>query len=583
MLNQGNSLQQEGINLLRPELSLTTMKKTGRRSKQSSPIDVSASATNEKQLYEERIHQLEKENRAYQAEIEELRQNHGNGSPASDIGLAKLKEEYLQKLNVLEEQVTELKKKLASQSQFSTQRKRVDETTKQLQFEIQSLKAQKVQLQCKIKLESMQFRLCKASLEKEVLQLKKEARRKDYEILKLKASNQRFKMVLRRKTEEASTATERLRKMIEFRNAISSRSPGSGNGNNGVIQAAENELEVTTQLHELCSQYESEMERMAEEIAKLREEAEMQRHEELRSQLQEKDGDCWEAEFDINDLKEQVNGLGCLLRELQLQKRVNSSDQMQRDPVQPVLRGASTNKLLEKLKTPKTTRFSESKVERETAEGVCCSCSKKSLCKTTKCKCRLIGESCGKSCGCTSFKCTNREQVPVAAGESSNSENTKCTANASPLVDGTENGNIVASEGAKLLQSALVEKPADSRDNLGPRKKALRDIQNSLGNMDDKKPGKKKKGRKPVIHLVTKEPYSSLPENSNLNEAETQANNLMNLDNASLGMPLTDGNSGQPNEAAIDISEAAVPRNLRNPTRRAKGLIGKENSFISFN
>lgn len=41
-------------------------------------------------------------------------------------------------------QVAELKKKLGSQSQFSTHRKRADESTKQLQFEIQSLKAQKV-------------------------------------------------------------------------------------------------------------------------------------------------------------------------------------------------------------------------------------------------------------------------------------------------------------------------------------------------------------------------------------------------------------------------------------------------------
>lgn len=41
-------------------------------------------------------------------------------------------------------QVAELKKKLSSQFQFSTQRKRVDEASKQSQFEIQSLKAQKV-------------------------------------------------------------------------------------------------------------------------------------------------------------------------------------------------------------------------------------------------------------------------------------------------------------------------------------------------------------------------------------------------------------------------------------------------------
>lgn len=104
-------------------------------------------------------------------EIAELRHKQGNDSSASNNGVEKLKNDYLRKLNVLEEQVninlhyqcenilgiysvvyfsimvlqvTELKKKLDSQPQFSTQRKRVDESTKQMQFEIQSLKAQKV-------------------------------------------------------------------------------------------------------------------------------------------------------------------------------------------------------------------------------------------------------------------------------------------------------------------------------------------------------------------------------------------------------------------------------------------------------
>jgi hypothetical protein len=43
-------------------------------------------------------------------------------------------------------QVAELKKKLGSQSHFSTHRKRADESTVQLQNEIQNLKAQKVKL-----------------------------------------------------------------------------------------------------------------------------------------------------------------------------------------------------------------------------------------------------------------------------------------------------------------------------------------------------------------------------------------------------------------------------------------------------
>ncbi|KAK4571933.1 hypothetical protein RGQ29_030361 [Quercus rubra] len=89
---------------------------------------------------------------------------------------------------------------------------------------IYQLKDQKVQLQRKIKLESVQYRECKASLEKESLQLRKEKRRNEYELQKLLASNQRLKMVLQRKTEDASVATKRLRALLEFGKALSCRS-----------------------------------------------------------------------------------------------------------------------------------------------------------------------------------------------------------------------------------------------------------------------------------------------------------------------------------------------------------------------
>jgi hypothetical protein len=43
-----------------------------------------------------------------------------------------------------------------------------------------------------------------------------------------------------------------------------------------------------------------------------------------------------------------------------------------------------------------------------------------------------------------------------------------------------KDGSVIASECAKLLQSALVEKPATCSDNQVPKKKPLCDIQNSL-------------------------------------------------------------------------------------------------------
>ena len=57
------------------------------------------------------------------------------------------------------------------------------------------------------------------------------------------------------------------------------------------------------------------------------------------------------------------------------------------------------------------------------------------------------------------------------------SESKECNTNTSTV---DEDGIMIASECAKLLQSALVQKPASCRDNPVPIKKPLCDIQNSL-------------------------------------------------------------------------------------------------------
>ncbi|CAL9065022.1 unnamed protein product, partial [Musa banksii] len=119
-----------------------------------------------------------------------------------------------------------LKKKQENQVQLLKQKQRSDEAAKKLQDEIQFIKAQKVQLQHKIKQEAEQFRQWKASREKELLQLRKEGRRNEYERRKLQALNQRQKMVLQRKTEEAAMATKKLKEMLEARKSSARENPG---------------------------------------------------------------------------------------------------------------------------------------------------------------------------------------------------------------------------------------------------------------------------------------------------------------------------------------------------------------------
>ncbi|CAI9116148.1 OLC1v1017224C1 [Oldenlandia corymbosa var. corymbosa] len=230
-----------------------------------------------KQHYDKKVHELELEKRALQKEIEELRHNLSTISSTTDDSAQKLKADYLQKLNILEAQVAELKKKQDAQAQLLRQKQKSDDAAKRLQDEIQRIKSQKVHLQQKIKQESEQFRLWKASREKEVLQLKKEGRRNEYEMHKLLALNQRQKMVLQRKTEEAAQASKRLKELLESRKASRELSgSSSAAGIQALMQAIEHELEVMVRVHEVRTEYERQMEeraRMAKEVAELKEEA----------------------------------------------------------------------------------------------------------------------------------------------------------------------------------------------------------------------------------------------------------------------------------------------------------------------
>uniref|UniRef100_A0A0E0CRD1 Kinesin motor domain-containing protein n=1 Tax=Oryza meridionalis TaxID=40149 RepID=A0A0E0CRD1_9ORYZ len=228
-----------------------------------------------KQHYEKKLNEMEQEKKALQKEIEELRHALTNITSCTDESAQKLKDNYLQKLNTLESQVSELKKKQEAQQQLIRQKQRSDEAAKRLQEDIHRIKSQKVQLQQKIKQESEQFRSWKAAREKEVLQLKKEGRRNEYEMHKLLALNQRQKMVLQRKTEEAAMATKRLKESLEAKKSTrDTYGSASGSGVQALMRAIDDELEVTVRAYELRSHYERQMQErsaISKEIAKLKE------------------------------------------------------------------------------------------------------------------------------------------------------------------------------------------------------------------------------------------------------------------------------------------------------------------------
>ncbi|KAK7321269.1 hypothetical protein VNO77_31748 [Canavalia gladiata] len=639
-----------------------------------------------KHHYEKKLLELEQEKKFLQKEIEELRYNLTNISSTSDDGAQKLKQEYLQKLNALEAQVSELKKKQEAQAQLLRQKQKSDEAAKRLQDEIQRIKSQKVQLQHKIKQESEQFRLWKASREKEVLQLKKEGRRNEYEMHKLLALNQRQKMVLQRKTEEASLATKRLKELLESRKASSREtSGGNGPGIQALMQAIEHELEVTVRVYEVRSAYERQMEeraKMAKEIARLKEEAEMMKQNNTsdglvsmspgarnsrifalenmlsassttlvsmashlseaeerervfsgkgrwnqvrsladaknlmnhlfnlasssRCLLRDKEVTCREKDTEIRDLKEKVVRLSCSFRQLEKQKselihqlKLLSAKRYSEsvgDSAYTDINVGGHKYDLRKLENRRSSIFLEdmdlsmsdtesddyvpdatddewvashklhfkkrksrsrhSSIENEnnqlnissedvkdnsteglegapgeTAPDICCSCSKSSSCKTNKCKCRALGNSCGSSCGCLSSKCANRASVSNESQEQTQSLFIEGTSNDSSAEE-ADKDRLLAAQGAELLQGALVERPAEAHSTHGTRK-PLSDIGNTQARSNVPKGNQRKKWRKSTIVLVSDPPPSLQSDNSEVAKKESngisEANVSMNI------------------------------------------------------
>lgn len=226
------------------------------------------------------LEELEEEKRAVQQERDRLLAE--VESLNADGQTHKLRDAQLQKLKTLEAQILDLKKKQENQLQLLKEKQKSDEAAKKLQEEIQYIKSQKVQLQHKIKQESEQFRQWKASREKELLQLRKEGRRNEYERHKLQALNQRQKLILQRKTEEAAMATKRLKELLEARkssgrdnSAGMNGTPGSHMSEKSLQKWLDQELEVMVHVHEVRNEYEKQSQLRAalgEELAILKQE-----------------------------------------------------------------------------------------------------------------------------------------------------------------------------------------------------------------------------------------------------------------------------------------------------------------------
>ncbi|KAG2314952.1 hypothetical protein Bca4012_065758 [Brassica carinata] len=455
------------------------MTKRNLRSKQS------ALGEDAELLFQKKIRDLESVNESLKRDVEELR------SKLADASVNSSEHSFSNKSIATKEEGMSSRSKSNPRSMCSTKKLRAESCVKQVDGEVQKLKAQKVKLQCKIKLDSMQFRLSKASLEKETLQLKKELRKSEFEKHVLSALNKRQKLILQLKNTQALTALKRLKLLLQPKKTFPKKNNGPPKGTSSTIQESSHEVGMLVKLNKIHSGYERQMKEIAEEVKNFSLEASVLKAEfegEQNSFSPSCDDGINQTPIDseLKELKEEFSKLSTLVSQMEMAKcQFSQTDKVQTGPAEysvPSKDSGESNLVLSLERTSEGTVYDESssiepsqvKVSRETLSSeeahckkeqskaeMCCSCTKKSLCKTKSCKCRANGSGCGISCGCIASKCSNR-------------------------------GGNVRSD--KAMQAAVDgKKPVD--DNKDATKQPLRDI----GNIQEAgKVGKLRNVQKPV-------------------------------------------------------------------------------------
>ncbi|RVE63542.1 hypothetical protein OJAV_G00137280 [Oryzias javanicus] len=144
-------------------------------------------------------------------------------SAKKDTNQAKLSEQRRKRLQELEHQLVDMKKKLLDQSKLLKLKESSVQKVSKLMQEIQAMKSQRTQLMRQMREDSEKFRLWKSKKDREVLQLKEKDRKRQYEMIKLERDFQKQANVLRRKTEEAAAANKRLKDALQKRSEVTEK------------------------------------------------------------------------------------------------------------------------------------------------------------------------------------------------------------------------------------------------------------------------------------------------------------------------------------------------------------------------
>uniref|UniRef100_A0A3Q3VZ09 Kinesin motor domain-containing protein n=1 Tax=Mola mola TaxID=94237 RepID=A0A3Q3VZ09_MOLML len=144
-------------------------------------------------------------------------------SAKKDNNQAKLSEQRRKRLQELEGQLVDMKKKLLEQSKLLKVKESSVQKVSKLMQEIQAMKTQRTQLMRQMREDSEKFRNWKSKKDREVLQLKEKDRKRQYELLKLERDFEKQANVLRRKTEEAAAANKRLKDALQKRSEVAEK------------------------------------------------------------------------------------------------------------------------------------------------------------------------------------------------------------------------------------------------------------------------------------------------------------------------------------------------------------------------
>ncbi|XP_055915378.1 chromosome-associated kinesin KIF4 [Eupeodes corollae] len=143
---------------------------------------------------------------------------------------AKLAEERRKRLQALEQEISDMKRKNVQQAKLLKVREKESEKIKNLQNDIQAMKESKVKLIRAMRAESENFRQFKLSREKEVMQLKNKDRKMQNEMARKESLHNKQRNVLKRKCEEALAINKRLKDALERQKAAQSqRNKNKGN------------------------------------------------------------------------------------------------------------------------------------------------------------------------------------------------------------------------------------------------------------------------------------------------------------------------------------------------------------------